>query len=636
MAYYDPYNDGLRQPTGPMATYNTSTFEKIRRLARPAVGEIQQSNGFKLAGTGANIKNYPADLLRDSGMAKDAGLRANAIGAAKMGGRLLAAGNTLATLAQTGHDVATTSTEDYQKRLGIDEGSFWAKSDTPEAQFGKDLAVRGLGAVMDFGTRAADSIPFLNLGDRLRDNFADKQAPAPTAQPQAPAPQPQAAPKNVAGNGQLVVGGAFETDGISPELQARMEKNGIKFDGAPDTPKTQERRAQTSGDMVGAERMKALGDVRVVGNTGVYSQQKPGQSPEFSNVSPFKDAGEMVNYAQATNKGMSGLRAYGGKGGTVSTIQTGGVENYARQLATIRGLRESLGPAGGTVSVIPNPDKPGNSIIAKAMQAIDNLPRDMSPGHKAEAVAHLLGVANSAKQVDNMATRETARDSGGLSFRDLLEAKKFQYQVGRDQLQDGLAVDANNRNNRLAGATLAATGQNIEKGREDIANKQLESMFRKQDDKGNDVADTGSIGRFRTELAQAISTLANSGDKNDVARFGIPHKKADGSIGLRAREWDELTDNDKAALVRGFKFADHARKYADGGDRGGNFAEYMRGRKDAQGRVVFGSNGKTRAIVDAETLNSNGDTLNPLVAVNPFDKRKFGIYEPRDFSEFYK
>ena len=270
------------------------------------------------------------------------------------------------------------------------------------------------------------------------------------------------------------------------------------------------------------------------------------------------------------------------------------------------------------------------------MQAIDNLPRDMSPGHKAEAVAHLLGVANSAKQVDNMATRETARDSGGLSFRDLLEAKKFQYQVGRDQLHDGLAVDANNRNNRLAGATLAATGQNIEKGREDIANKQLESMFRKQDDKKNDVADTGSIGRFRTELAQAISTLANSGDKDDVARFGIQYKKADGSTGLRARNWDELTDNDKAALVRGFKFADHARKYADGGDRGGNFAEYMRGRKDAQGRVVFGSNGKTRAIVDAETLNSDGDTLNPLVAVNPFDKRKFGIYEPRDFSEFYK
>lgn len=588
MAYYDPYNNGLRQPTGPMATYNTSTFEKIRRLARPAVGEIQQSSGFKLAGTGANIKNYPADLLRDSGMAKDAGLRANATGAAKMGGRLLAAGNTLATLAQTGHDVATTSTEDYQKRLeGIVDPrtSNVAKLDNNpnlkadlasenRSQLWQDVKTRGLGAVMDFGTRAANSIPFLNLGDRMRDNFADKQAPAPTAQPQAAGAAAQPAPTAL----------------------------------TPLTP----------------------ADDKIIAGTGengyVVIPPKPGQNIKtdtYTNVPSQQDT-------------------FAASKGNVSTIQTGGAENYAKQLATIQGLREGLGPQGGQVSVIANPDKPGNSVIAKAMEAIDNLPRNMSSGNKAEAVAHLLGVANSAKQVDNMATRETARShsdsggSGGPSFRDLLEAKKFQYQVGRDQLQDGLAVDANNRNNRLAGATLAATGQNIEKGREDIASKQFESMFRKQDDKGNDIADTGSVGRFRTELAQAINTLANSGDKDDVARFGIQYKKADGSTGLRARNWDELTDNDKAALVRGFKFADHARKYADGGDRGGNFAEYMRGRKDAQGRVVFGSNGKTRAIVDAETLNSNGDTLNPLVAVNPFDKRKFGIYEPRDFSEFYK
>lgn len=585
MAYYDPYNNGLRQPTGPMTTPGPSRFEK---LSRAMTGEVQRSSGFKLAGTGANIKNYPADLLRDSGMAKDAGLRANTTGAAKMGGRLLAAGNTLATLAQTGHDVATTSTEDYKKRLDgipiigqsrgdfIDKGSLIDKGlnavglGENERQFGRDLLTRTAGAAMDYGARAADSVPFLNLGDRMRDNFADKQ---PNTEAIKAATQPAAQPAPVE---------------LKPLTSA---------------------------------------DDKIIAGTGengfVAIPPKPGQNIKTDTYTNVPSQQDMF----AASKGH------------VSTIQTGGVENYAKQLATIQGLREGLGPAGGRVSVIANPDKPGNSVIAKAMEAIDNLPRNMSSGNKAEAVAHLLGVANSAKQVDNMATRETARshsDSGSPSFRDLLEAKKFQYQVGRDQLQDGLAVDANNRNNRLAGATLAATGQNIEKGREDIASKQFESMFRKQDDKGNDVADTGSIGRFRTELAQAIDTLANSGDKNDVARFGTQYKKADGSTGLRARHWDELTDSDKAALVRGFKFADHARKYADGGDRGGNFAEYMRGRKDAQGRVVFGSNGKTRAIVDAETLNSDGDSLNPLVAVNPFDKRKFGIYEPRDFSEFYK
>lgn len=456
----------------------------------------------------------------------------------------------------------------------------------------------------------------------------------------AAAPQPQAAPENVAGNGQPVVGGAFKTDGISPELQARMEKNGIKFDGAPDTPKTQERRAQTSGDMVGAERMKALGDVRVVGDTGVYSQQKPGQSPEFSNVSPFKDAGEMVNYAQATNKGMSGLRAYGGKGGTLSTIETGGAENYAKQLATIQGLRGGLGPQGGTVSVIANPDK---KAPPSALEKVESLLGGMSGKLNASGLAAIVDAQKAdetaAIQRESIAQRDrenvaqAAAKNTGPSFRDLLEAKKFQYQTGRDKLQDELALDANDRNNRVAGANLAATGQSIAKGREDLTAKQFESLFRKQDDKGNDIADTGSIGRFSAELAHAIETLANSGDKGDVARFGIQYKKDDGSLGLRARTWDELTDTDKNELVRGFKFSDHVKKYATDGDRGGNFGEYMRGRKDAQGRIVFGAGGKVRAIADEATLNSDGDTLNPLNLLNPFDKRSFGLNEKRGRTE---
>ena len=74
------------------------------------------------------------------------------------------------------------------------------------------------------------------------------------------------------------------------------------------------------------------------------------------------------------------------------------------------------------------------------------------------------------------------------------------------------------------------------------------------------MADTESVGRFRAELAQAINTLANSGDKDDVARFGIQYKKADGSLGLRARAWDELTDTDKNELVRGCKVSDEWNK----------------------------------------------------------------------------
>ena len=572
MAYYDPYNNGLRQPTGPMATYNTSTFEKIRRLARPAVGEIQQSSGFKLAGTGANIKNYPADLLRDSGMAKDAGLRANATGAAKMGGRLLAAGNTLATLAQTGHDVATTSTEDYQKRLGGVGGEWLSKSDSPEAQFGKDLLTRTAGAVMDFGTRAANSIPFLNLGDRMRDNFADKQAPAPTVQPQAAAPAAQPAPT------------------------------------AP-TPLTP-------------------ADDKIIAGTGengyVVIPPKPGQNIKtdtYTNVPSQQDT-------------------FAASKGNVSTIQTGGAENYAKQLATIQGLREGLGPQGGQVSVIANPDK---KAPPSALETVQNALNGMSGKLNASGLAALLEAQKAdqaaATQRESIAQRdrENVAQAGakntGPSFRDLLEAKKFQYQVGRDQLQDGLAVDANNRNNRVAGANLASTAQNIEKGREDLTAKQFEALFRKKDEKGADVADTESVGRFRAELAQAINTLANSGDKDDVARFGIQYKKADGSLGLRARAWDELTDTDKNELVRGFKFSDHVKKYATGGDRGGNFAEYMRGRKDAQGRVVFGAGGKTRAIADEATLNSDGDTSNPLIALDPTDARTFGFYQQRNRTE---
>lgn len=630
MAYYEPFNEGLRQPS------------PIDRLKQPLSRIKDAVAGFPGA-LKDSIVNAPRDLRAGTGYMPGAGMIKNVAPVAKMGLKVAKP----ITLGLTAAQVADTDTEEYATRLGKLAGAMpftpkdtpqrlkgWLmKSDTNAGQFGTDLLTRGAGAAMDTANSSALWLPgALGLPGFAR----EPKAPTPTAQPQAPAPQPQAAPENVAGNGQPVVGGAFKTDGISPELQARMEKNGIKFDGAPDTPETQERRAQTSGDMVGAERMKALGDVRVVGDTGVYSQQKPGQSPEFSNVSPFKDAGEMVNYAQATNKGMSGLRAYGGKGGTFSTIETPGAAGYAKQLATIQGLREGLGPQGGQVSFIANPDVKKNDVATKAMEAIDSLPRNMSPGNKADAVAHLLSVATGAQRANAEAARparDATRESTGPSFRDLLEAKKFQYQTGRDKLQDALALEGNDRNNRVAGANLAATALNIEKGREDLTAKQFGALFRKKDEKGADVADTESISRFSGELAQAIETLANSGDKADVARFGMQYKKADGSLGLRAREWDELTNTDKNELVRGFKFSDHVKKYATDGDRGGNFGEYMRGRKDAQGRIVFGAGGKTRAIADEATLNSDGTTMNPLTMLDPFDKRSFGLGERRNRTE---
>lgn len=634
MAYYEPFNEGLRQPS------------PTDRLKQPLSRIKDAVAGFPGA-LKDSIVNAPQDLRAGTGYTPGAGMIKNVAPVAKMG---LKVAKPIA-LGMTAAQVADTDTEEYATRLGKLAGAMpftpedtpqrlkgWLmKSDTNAGQVGKDVLTRGVGAAMDTANNLALGLP----GALKLPGFArEPKAPTPTAQPQAPAPQPQAAPENVAGNGQPVVGGAFKTDGISPELQARMEKNGIKFDGAPDTPKTQERRAQTSGDMVGAERMKALGDVRVVGDTGVYSQQKPGQSPEFSNVSPFKDAGEMVNYAQATNKGMSGLRAYGGKGGTFSTVETGGAENYAKQLSTIQGLRGGLGPAGGQVSMIANPDK---KAPPSALETVQNALNGMSGKLNASGLAAIVEAQkadqtaaiqrDSIAQRDRENTAQAAAKNTGPSFRDLLEAKKFQYQTGRDKLQDALALEGNDRNNRVAGANLAATGQSIEKGREDLTAKQFEALFRKKDEKGADVADTESISRFSGELAQAIATLANSGDKADVARFGIQHKKADGSLGLRAREWDELTGTDKNELVRGFKFSDHVKKYATDGDRGGNFGEYMRGRKDAQGRIVFGAGGKTRAIADEATLNSDGTTMNPLTMLDPFDKRSFGLGERRNRTE---
>ena len=574
MAYYDPYNQGLKQPTGPMATYNTSTFEKIRRLARPAVGEIQQSSGFKLAGTGANIKNYPTDLLRDSGMAKDAGLRANATGAAKMGGRLLAAGNTLATLAQTGHDVATTSTEDYNKRfrdiplLDQSRGDFIDKGSTVDKglkavgigengrQFWRDVLTRTGGAAMDFGTRVADSIPFLNLGDRMRDNFADKQAPAPTAQPATaaqPTAQPEAAPKPLTPADDEVIAGTGE-------------------------------------------------------NGYVAIPPKPGQNIKtdtYTNVPSQQDT-------FATSKG------------SLSTIQTGGAENYARQLANIQGLREGLGPAGGTVSVIPHPDKGGGSPQDILRKAIADLPRDMSPGNKADAVANLVSVMNDVNKTD---AAGGSNGTGKASFGDMLRLKEFEHKLQREGVEDARWAASNALQQQNTGATLASTGANVASTNAKMDADEFSQLFRKRDADNKDVADTESISRFKGQLGQALNTLANTNDPKDRQRYAVQYQGVDGPK-WRAKQWGELDDATKNHLTQMFRYSERMQALSKGGVGGGNFGMYNNPARDEQGRLVVRDGDKVRAIVDANKLNSNDRSWFPFFS--GVDE-SFGIERPKDY-----
>lgn len=564
MAYYDPYNQGLKQPTGPMTTDGPSRFEK---LSRAMTGEVQRSSGMKLDGTMANIKRYPADLLHDSGMAKGAGLRANATGAAKMGGRLLAAGNTLATLAQTGHDVATTSTEDYRKRLEgigpdgdfVDKGSLVDKGlnavglGENERQFGRDLLTRTAGAVMDFGTRAADSIPFLNLGDRLRDNFADKQPntgaikAATAAQPTA---QPEAAPKPLTPADDEVIAGTGE-------------------------------------------------------NGYVAIPPKPGQNIKtdtYTNVPSQQDT-------FATSKG------------SLSTIQTGGAENYARQLANIQGLREGLGPAGGTVSVIPHPDKGGGSPQDILRKAIADLPRDMSPGNKADAVANLVSVMNGVNKTG------AASDTGKASLGDILRIKEFKHKLQREGVEDERWAANNALQQQNTGATLASTGANVASTNAKMDADEFSQLFRKRDTDNKDVADTESISRFKGQLGQALATLANTNDPKDRQRYALQYQGVDGPK-WRAKQWGELDDATKNHLTQMFRYSERMQALNEGGIGGGNFAMYNKPARDSQGRLVVRDGDKLRAIVDAKKLNSNDRSLLPFFG--GVDE-SFGIERPKDY-----
>lgn len=570
MAYYDPYNQGLKQPTGPMATDGPSRSEK---LSRALTGEVQRSSGFKLDGTMANIKRYPADLLHDSGMAKGAGLKANAVGAAKMGGRLLAAANAGQALFGTAYDVATTSTEDYNKRFRdiplldqsrgdfIDKGSMTDKGlnaigiGENGRQFWRDVLTRAGGAWMDFSARAADSIPFVNAN--LSSGFADKQATTQPAAPPAapPAAQPEAAPKPL-----------------------------------------------TSAD-----------DEAIVGTGehGFIAQQPKGLKSEL-----------YTNVPSQTDQFVASK-------GNVSTIQTGGAENYAKQLATIQGLREGLGPAGGTVSVIPHPDKGDGSPQGILRKAIADLPRDMSPGNKADAVANLVSVMNGVKQADTAAVRAQAESNGAgkASFGDMLRMKEFEHKLQREGVEDRRWTASNALQQQNTGAALASTDANVANTNAKMEADEFSQLFRKRDVDNKDVADTESISRFKGQLGQALATLANTNDPKDRQRYAMQYQGVDGPK-WRAKQWGELDDATKNHLTQMFRYAERMQALNKGGVGGGNFGMYNKPTRDAQGRLVVRDGDKIRAIVDANELNSNDRSLFPFFSgVN----ESFGIERPKDY-----
>ena len=565
MAYYDPYNQGLRQPTGPMTTAGPSKFEK---LSRAATGEVQRSSGFKLAGTVGNIKDYPAALLRGSGMAKGAGLKANAVGAAKMGGRLFAAVNTGRTLFGTAYDGSATSTEDYNKRVRdipildqsrgdfVDKGSMVDKGlnaigiGENERQSGRDLLTRTAGAWMDLGARAADSIPFVDAN--LSSGFADKQATTRPAAPPAapPAAQPEAAPKPL-----------------------------------------------TSAD-----------DEAIVGTgeNGFIAQQPKGLKSElYTNVPSQTD-----QFVASKGNG--------------STIQTGGAENYARQLANIQGLREGLGPAGGTVSVIPHPDKGDGSPQGILRKAIADLPRDMSPGNKADAVANLVSVMNGVKQAD---AAGGSNGAGKASFGDMLRMKEFEHKLQREGVEDSRWAASNALQQQNTGATLASTGANVASTNAKMEADEFSQLFRKRDVDNKDVADTETISRFKGQLGQALSTLANTNDPKDRQRYAMQYQGVDGPK-WRAKQWGELDDATKNHLTQMFRYAERMQALSKGGVGGGNFGMYNKPPRDAQGRLVVRDGDKIRAIVDANELNSNDNSWFPFFG--GVDE-SFGIERPKDY-----
>jgi hypothetical protein len=323
----------------------------------------------------------------------------------------------------------------------------------------------------------------------------------------------------------------------------------------------------------------------------------------------------------------------------VSTIEGPGVDGFMRQLNTIRSLREPETPVQDRIHVVSNPGwatlsgGSGGGVRDRALAAADALPRDMSPGNKAEAIAHLLNAANAADSVAaNAASAQqrgasTKTDSNNPSLRDLLAVGEFRHKLSRERVEDEKWAENNALQQKSVGASVATAQNNIDASKENTFDKQLARYFQKRDDKGNFVPDGDSIREFSTQLGQALNTLANTNDPKDRQRFAVPYKGVDG-IKWRARQWNELDDATKGHLVQMFSYSKRMQALNKGGIGGGNFAMYNKPTRDAQGRLVVRDGDKIRAIVDAKKLNSNDRSLLPFFS--DVDE-SFGIERPKDY-----
>lgn len=624
-----------------MGIYNPNTgklYSFLERVGRNLLGETQHGTGSinvlnpkNWGGTTGKVLDYLGDTYNGlhSGVA---GVR-NASGAAgklralvPLGGAGLKAAAPVITglqLTNTVSDAASTSTDDYTKRFAgvpgldqtrgplIDKGSTFDRAtnalgmredaggymdkawrgmvnaagdllgagkiipdDVGLRQYGRDVLTRTAGAATDIGTNAADMV---GMGGTLRSNFADvqeKQAAADRLRA-ATKPKPPAAPTPAAPGKQ------------APEVDQKAAAAALD----------QKMVAESPNGYVEMPPQKGL------------------QSNTYTNV-----PSQIDNFANAK--------------GTISTIEGPGVDGFMRQLNMLRSLREPETPIQDRVHTLPMPGWAklgGYSVQDRAMQAIDALPRDMSPGNKADAIARLLNEANAADSVAANAARPQKTGTSGTqnnnpSLRDLLAVEEFKHKRRREQVEDQKWAENNALQQKSVGASMATAQQNIDASKENTLDKQLARYFQKRDDKGNSVPDGDNIREFSTQLGQAMNTLANTNDPKDRQRFAVPYKGVDG-LKWRAKQWDEMDDATKGHLVQMYNFSKRVQALNKGGVGGGNFGAYNKPSRDSQGRLVFKDGDKIRAIVDAAQLNSDDHSLFPFFGgVN----ESFGLRKQKD------
>jgi len=613
-----------------MSIYNPNTgklYSHLERVGRNLLGETQHGTGSINILNPKNWEGTTGKVLDHLGDAYN-GLRsgvAGVMGASGVAGRLKAlvplvgAGLKAAAPVITGkqlidtvHDAATTSTDDYNKRFAgvpgldqtrgplIDKGSTFDRAtnalgmredaggymdkawrgmvntagetlgagkiipdDVGLRQYGRDVLTRTFGAATDIGANAADAVSFW-IGPDLRKNFADmqeKQAAADRLRA-ATKPKPPAAPTPAA-----------------PEQQ---------------TPEVDQKAAAAALD-----------------------QKMVAESPNGYVVMPPQKGLRIDTYTNVPSQ----IDNFANSKGTVSTIEGPGVEGWKRMLDNIRSLREPETPIQDRVHTIQMPGWAklgGYSVQDRAMQAIDALPRDMSPGNKADAIAHLLNTANTADSVaaNANADRRQKTDTSGTqnnnpSLRDLLAVADFNHKRERARVEDEKWAESNALQQMSVGASMATAQQNIDASKETMIDKQFARYFQKNDGKGNFVPDGDNIKEFSTQLGQAMATLANTNDPKDRQRFAVPYKGVDG-IKWRAKQWNELDDATKGYLVQLYNFSKRVQALNKGGVGGGNFGVYRNPSRDSQGRAVFKDGDKIRAIVDVEQLNSNDNSWFPF------------------------